>query len=208
MDNILFSFLAATQDEENLTKEKILSAALIEIEAKGFEKMSLEGIAKRAKINRVTIYRYFGNKEKLNAELALKEGKRMARTLVDATAGIEDPDTLFVEGFVAALKFAREHPIIKRTAQFEPDILITAALANDSALLRVGANLMTEAIRWAQERGRATHLNPESAGDTAARLFSSFVLLPGGSYHLANDNAARQYAKETLIPMLLGNSSK
>jgi len=108
---------------------------------------------------------------------------------------------------VAALKFAREHPIIKRTAQFEPELLIQTALANDSALLRVGANLMADAFRWAQENGRAINLNPESAGDTAARLFASFVLLPGGSNNLTDDKSARKYAKETLIPMFLNNSS-
>lgn len=207
MPKNLFALLTEQEEEENQTKEKILSAALVEIEAKGLDKMSLEGIAQRASVNRATIYRYFGNRDNLQADIALNEGKRMARALVEATANIDEPESLFIEGFVAALKFAREHPVIKRTAQFEPDMLIKTAMANDSALLRVGATLMAEAIRWAQEKGRATHLNAESTGDTAARLFASFVLLPGGSNHLTDDASARRYAKETLIPMLLGDPS-
>jgi len=204
MQKKLFSLLAEQSDEEkNKTRERILSAALTEIEAKGLDKMSLEGVAQRAKVNRVTIYRYFGNREKLQAELALKEGKRMAKVLVEATAGIDDPESLFIEGFVAALKFAREHPVIKRTAQFEPELLIQTAMANDAALLRVGANLMSDAIRWAQENGKALNLEPESAGDTAARLFASFVLLPGGSNHIKDDESARKYAQDTLVPMFL-----
>jgi len=53
--NNLFSLLTdQTEEENNKTKDKIFSAALIEIEAKGLEKMSLEGVAQRAKLNRVT----------------------------------------------------------------------------------------------------------------------------------------------------------
>jgi len=52
--------------------------------------------------------------------------------------------------------------------------------------------------------GRALHLDPDSAGETAARLFAAIILLPGGIVDLSSEDAARSYARSTLVPMFLG----
>jgi len=188
----------------DLSGERILDAALQEAAAQGTAGLTTEGVARRAGVNRVTVYRRFGDRDALLAALAIREGHRMAATLTQATADIDNPDDRFVEGFVAALQIAREHPLIARTARHEPAALIQAGLADDAALLRIGGAFMSAAICNAQAHGRAEHLDPDQAGETAARMFAAFVLLPGGIIDLHDNEAARIYARRTWVPMLLG----
>src|SRR5712675_1211784 len=54
----------ATRNPER-TRERILAAALREFAAKGFAGARVDGIARRAAINKRMLYHYFGNKEKL-----------------------------------------------------------------------------------------------------------------------------------------------
>jgi AcrR family transcriptional regulator len=164
----------------------------------------MEAIAKRANLNRTTIYRRFGSMDNIIAALALREARRMTIALREAMTGINDPRELFIEGFVVAIRFAREHPLLTRTARYEPEHLIRSGLANNAAMLKLGGKFMADAIRWAQSKNYATHLNADMAGDTAARLFASFVLLPAGINHLKDDKTARRYAKEIFIKMLFG----
>ncbi|MCG8609983.1 MAG: TetR/AcrR family transcriptional regulator [Pseudomonadales bacterium] len=190
------------------TQKRILDAALEEAAAQGLHGLTIEGVARRSRLNRATIYRQVGNRDQLQTALAMREAKHLIDKLSTAVAGISDPETLLVEGFVAAIRFAREHPVIARTVKYEPGTLITIALANDAALLRTGATFMADTIRWAQENGQAKHLDADTAGDVAARLFSSFVLLPGGHNNLHDDDATRQFATTTLVPMLLGKNGR
>ncbi len=198
------SLASPAPDVSDRTAQRILDAALAEAAAQGLHGLTTEGVARRAGVNRVTVYRRFGDREALLAALAAREGHRMATALTEATATIEDPDERFVEGFTAAIRLAREHPIIARTARHEPEALVAAGLADDAALLRIGAAFMAAAVRHAQRQGRALHLDPDAAGETAARLFAAFVLLPAGGINLHDDDATRAYARDTLVPMLLG----
>ena len=119
---------------------------------------------------------------------------------------IEDPEERLVEGFLAALRYARTHPLMLRAAQIEPEAVIAAGLADDAALLRIGAVFLAGAIRDAQRARGARHEDPDQAGETLARLFASFILLPGGQLDHTNEALMRDYARSTLVPMLLGPS--
>lgn len=55
---------ARTRDPER-TRERILAAALKEFATRGFAGARVDGIARRAAINKRMLYHYFGNKEKL-----------------------------------------------------------------------------------------------------------------------------------------------
>ncbi|SDW29126.1 TetR/AcrR family transcriptional regulator [Marinobacter mobilis] len=205
MHNLNFSELLSTARDISYEAPqlRILEAALAEAAAQGLHGLTIEGVARRCRRNRATIYRHFGNRDKLAYALVVWEANKMMQVLTKAVAGIDDPEALLVEGFVAAMRFAREHPVISRTTQYEPGSLIFAARANDHSLLRLGAGFMANTIRWAQSKGLGTHLDADAAGDIAARLFSSFVLLPGGHNALNDDESTRQFALSTLAPMLL-----
>jgi TetR/AcrR family transcriptional repressor of uid operon len=190
--------------EEDGTATRILDGALDEVAAGGFKSVSIEGVARRAGVNRVTIYRRFRDRDGLIAALAAREGHRMSAALLLAVHGIEDPAERLVEGFLVALRYARNHPLVMRAALVEPEAVIAAALADDAALLRIGREFLAEVIRDAHRARGTTHIDADQAGETLARLFATFVLLPGGLLDSRNEELMRDYAQRTLVPMLAG----
>jgi AcrR family transcriptional regulator len=190
---------------DDRTATRILDGALDEASAHGLRSLSIEAVARRAGVNRVTVYRRFGDREGLVAALAAREGHRMSAALAQAVARIDDPAQRLAEGFVESLRYARSHPLMMRAARVEPESVVAAALADDAALLRIGSSFMARAVLEAQRGRGSTHVDPDQAGETLARLFASFVLLPGGALDPTDEVAMRDYARRTLVPMVLGH---
>lgn len=193
--------------EGDATKTKILDAALAEAAAQGIDRLTLEGVARRGKLNRATIYRQFGGKDTLLSALALREAQKLVAELSQAALNFDHPKDVILEGFVAALSFARQHPVISRLVVYEPGAIVEYANANDAAVLKLGTTVMATTVAWAQTLGFAKHLQAEDAGDILARLFSSYVIFPNGHNQLDDDSAARAFAERVLIPMLNGPES-
>lgn len=198
------AFSGAASAPDDATGEEILDAALAEGAARGLGNLAMERVAKRAGVNRVTIYRRYGDRDGLVSALAAREGYRMSAALAAVAARIDDPATRLVEGFVAALRYASAHPLISSAAQHEPESLIAAGLSDDARLLRIATDFLAGEVRVLQEAGLARGLDPRQVGETVARLFASFVLLPGGLLDASDEAMMRDYARRTLVPMLLG----
>ncbi len=187
------------------TAEKILDAAVLEVATGGVAKLKVEGVARRAGVNRATVYRRFGDLDGVMEAVTMREGRRMAEVVARAVEGVADSAEQLVEAFVASMRMAREHPIISRTASFEPGQLIAAGLADGAALLQLGSGVVAMSIRAAQAGGHATHLDADEAGQTIAMLFAACVLLPTTQgIDLRTDDSVRAYARRTLAPMVFG----
>lgn len=190
---------------DDATATKILDAAVAACAAQGIGAVTIDGVARRAGVNRVTVYRRFGDRDALLQAMTLREGEQMALGIMTVLEGIDDPVEQLVEGFAAALRLAEAHPVIRRTAEHEPQDLIAAGLADDAALLRMGSAFAAAGVRRLQANGRATHLDADAVGETMARLFASFVLLPAQhAIDVRTQDGARSYARRTLVPLLLG----
>lgn len=184
---------------------RILDAALAEVAAHGTDGLTGEGVARRAKVSRVTVYRRFGDRQGLVTAMTMREGRRLAAGIAEAMAEARSAADQIVEGFVAAIRIARDHPVISRTARHEPGELIAAGVADDAALLKLGSALVADCVRALQDEGVALHVDADEAGETLARLFAAFVLVP--SRHvidLSSDESTRGYLRRTLAPMVTG----
>ncbi|MFJ4658899.1 TetR/AcrR family transcriptional regulator [Nocardia sp. NPDC088792] len=201
--------LGSVDEDTDRTRERILDAALVEAASVGVSRVRIDAIARRAAVNRATVYRRFGDLDGVIEAVTMREGKRMADTVVHAVEGLDNPADRLVEGFVACMRMAREHPVIARTAALEPDRLIAAGMADDAALLRLGSAVVAEQIRFDQNNGHATHLDPEEAGQSIAMLFAACVLMPTAQgIDLRTDESVRAYARRTLAPMVFGPSAR
>ena len=94
----------ATGLPEDATATRILDAAVATCAAHGIGELTIDGVARRAGVNRVTVYRRFGDRDALLHAMTLREGERMARGILEAIEGLEDPVEQLVEGFAAALR--------------------------------------------------------------------------------------------------------
>lgn len=205
--NLIADFLTGLEQsapETDDTANAILDATLVEVGRRGLPKASLEAIAKRAGVNRVTIYRRFVDRDGLMAAWAYREGTRMAHHLAAALAPYDAPADRLREGLVSAAAYARNHPFAQNLARQEPAAFVDAFRADDAALLQLAGAVVAVEIRSYQERGYATHIDADQAGEAVARLLVACVLIPGGTLDIDDPQSIRAFGEQTLLPMVLG----
>ena len=67
----------------------------------------------------MTAYRRYPRRDDLVEALVRRETQRFLGAVADAIESVEDPEEGVAEAFIAAVSFAREHPILRRAAQSE-----------------------------------------------------------------------------------------
>lgn len=173
------------------TTERILDAAYDELLHFGIKGVSVEDIAKRVGVARITIYRRFKNKDELLAAVALREGQRLFDQVDAAISRVTARDDQLVEGFAVAFHAVRNHPIIKRTLKSEPELVATFLDAQAGRLLALARDFV------------ATRAGVDSAvAELIVRVGLSFVLLPASVIKMRTADDARAFARVYLVPMV------
>ena len=110
---------AAEVDDQ--TSARILDAALDRFTTFGVRRTTMDDIASAAGIGRATVYRRFAGRDEIVRAVILREMARFIGEVDAAVQAIDDPLERFVEEFVATLREAREHPLLRRLLEVEPD---------------------------------------------------------------------------------------
>jgi len=186
--------------EGDAVSEKILDAALVEGEAKGIERITMDAVAARAKVGRMTVYRRFGSKEDLTAALARREATRGLVAIAAAVDLDDDIPTQVADGFVAALGVAAAHPLLKRAARFEPEVLLASFNDPDDPLFAMLRGFVAEQIKAAA--GDQLRADPEEAAEILVRIGLSYLLIPGGIVDVTDEASARRLAETLIAPIV------
>ena len=102
------------------TSQRILDAALQEAAAVGLQRITVEDVVRRAGVSRMTAYRRYPRRDDLVEALVRRETQRFLAAVADAIDTVEDPNDGVAEAFIAAVTFAREHPMLRRAGHVEP----------------------------------------------------------------------------------------
>jgi AcrR family transcriptional regulator len=188
---------------DDATSERVLDAALALAAASGVRHLTMDDVARRAGVGRMTVYRRFGDKTRLVEALAVREGRRCLAEL-DAAARPDQPIADQVaEGFVTSLRLAREHPLLSRLARIEPESVLRALTADGSALFALSRAFLAGRLREAQKAGTLGRKVPvEEAAELLVRLAFSFALIEDSALPLEDDERARDVARRLIAPIL------
>ena len=182
--------------------DRVLDAALEQVAAYGFQRTTMDDIARKAGMGRMTVYRRFGSKDELLRQLIWREARRMVATVLERAASADDVGDRVVEAFLATLDLARTHPLVARVAVVEPEALVELAKLDAPDLLGLARGYVAGEIRRAQSDGMAGDVDPDEAAEVLVRLALSFVLLPRSLVDLDDPGAARRFARTVLVPIL------
>ncbi len=190
-------------DSLDLVGEQILDAALEQFQLAGIRRSSVEDVARRAGVSRITVYRRFPRKEVLIAEMAAREVRRVVAAVDAETSSIDDFSERLVESFVVMLRVVRQHPLIKRLLAVEPDEMLRYLTIEGERVIAIGTAYAAEQIRRAQLAGEAPEYAPEPVAEILARLAHSLLLTPRGIIPVDDDQAEREFARLHLTPLLI-----
>lgn len=181
------------------TSERILDAALALSAASGIRHLTMDEVARRARVGRMTVYRRFGDRERLVESLVVRETRRCLAELDAATDPAQPIAEQVAEGFVTSLRLAAVHPLLSRLARTEPEAVLDA-LTNGTFDAAVA--FLAGRLRASQRAGVIGDVQVDAAAEVLARLAFSFVLLPESRLPLGDDDALRDLARTLLTPLL------
>ena len=195
------------------TDVAILEAALEQFALTGIRRTSADDVARRAGVNRATLYRRFGSREQLLAAAYLHEAGRVLEQLTARVPDVpEDPHADFdpaenvVMMFTEAVALMRGHALLQRMVEIDHDQIARSMTTGATDVLGFAADVLAHRVRELHRwRGTEPPADPQDLGHTVARLIHSLVLTPGGGPDLDSPASARRYAASVVVPLVLGH---
>lgn len=200
---------ALADDDEHLDPyaERILDAAHDQFAMFGIRRATMDDIARRADVARATLYRRYPARHDLLAAYVLRETRRTIAVIDEATANLEHAADRVIEGFLAAVRHIRTHPIVARIQETDPDLVLPLMTTHAGPILALGRHYVAQQIRCAQAEGSADPADPDHVAELFVRIGQSLVLTPESVLPLDDPDALREIAQRTLVPLALGHTA-
>jgi TetR/AcrR family transcriptional repressor of uid operon len=199
---IELAFDPETEPYDDPASERILDAALDLVAASGARHLTMDDVAARAGVGRMTVYRRFGARQRLLDILAVRECRRCLEQIaaaIDPGASIEQRAA---DLFVATLRVIAEHPMLARLARVEPEALLHELNRDGSAVFKLVRDFLVTQIKLAQATGELIAMDPEPLAEIVVRLGASFVLIPDSVFAADDDQRTRELITPLLAPVL------
>jgi AcrR family transcriptional regulator len=184
------------------TTERILDAALAEAAANGIERITMDAVAARARVGRMTVYRRFGSKPDLVTALVGREAGRGLTAIAAAVDPERELPDRVADGFVATLQVARAHPLLQRLVRYEPQVLLAALNDPGDPLLAMLREFGVAQIEAAGPVGDELRAEPEEVAELLVRIGLTYLLIPAGVIDLDDERAARRLAETLIAPIV------
>lgn len=184
------------------TAGRVLAGALAQFEDFGIRRTTVEDVARRAGVSRVTVYRRFPGKERLVEAVVLWEAQRFFTELETAVAQLDSVEDRIVEGFARTLAAAREQRLLNRLLRTEPEMLLPHLTTEGGAVLAAGRAFLARQMRLAQSD--VPPRETDAVAEVVARLVLSFLLTPESAAELESPREARSFARRYIVPLMTG----
>jgi AcrR family transcriptional regulator len=182
--------------------ERILDAALEVGATTGMRHLTMDDVARRAGVGRMTVYRRFGDRDGLVEALVVHETRRCLRELDAASDPGQPIADQVAEGYVASLRIAARHPLLARLARSEPEVVLAAIADRRSGAFPAAVAFLASRLRASQRAGVVGDVEIEAAAEVLVRIAFSFVLLPDSGLPLDDEDRLRELARGLLTPLL------
>jgi AcrR family transcriptional regulator len=192
---------AATSDE---TAERILAGALSQFEDFGIRRSTMEDVARRAGVSRITVYRRFPQKERLIEAVVLREVQDFFAQIEAAVKPLDSVEDRIVEGFAFTLAAARGHGLLTRLLRTEPETLLPHLTVQGGPLIAAGRAFLANQMRIAHSEVAPEDL--DVVAELVGRLVLSFLLTPDSVAAVESPRKAREFAHRWIAPLMMGQS--
>lgn len=182
--------------------ERILDAAHEQLRSFGLRRSTVDDVARRARVSRVTVYRRFGTKDGLVSACLLREYRRFLADVDLAVADLPTVEDRLVEGFVVVLRHIREHPLVGGLLRLEPETMLPFLTVDSGPALVAMRDHLADRLRHVQPSLGGPVRDAEAIAELMVRITVSFLLNPEGCFELGEDGHAREFARRYFLPLL------
>src|SRR5262245_61816438 len=166
-------------DDVDETRTRVLDAAYEQFCRLGIRRSTMEDVARRAGVSRITAYRRFATKDALVEQVVRREFRRyFDQFLVDIQQARTVADRV-VLGFVSSLQAIRGNPLIGGLMATEPDVVIPSIISDGGWTMATVQQFVAGQLRREQDAGNISGaVDVELVAELMTRLSSSFLVTP------------------------------
>jgi AcrR family transcriptional regulator len=187
---------------EDALFDRVAAAALDEFAEHGIRRTSMEDVARRAGVSRMTVFRRFASKQRLIEIVIAREVHRGMQELDLLWEGAETLEDRLVAGFEFAGRYVRGHPLFDRLLRSEPEVLLSPLTLDGGPVLELYRSLIANRLQAEVNAGRAATSDIDGVAEVIARLAISLLLTRDGTITLDDPQSVRRLVNLTLLPML------
>ncbi len=194
----------AAEERVEGSPERILDTALADISDNGLRRFTVDRLAKRVGLSRVTVYRHFPGKEAIVEAVLLREMRAFMTQVGEVVAQYQRFDDRVVEGVVFALTWLRQHALLQRLLHDEPQLILPLLTTQGAPVIELGRDFVTGFAR-SQPDAVQIRLSAEQLdmlSEMLTRMVISFVLTPESTVPLKTDDDVRALAENYLRPLI------
>ncbi|MDX1511673.1 MAG: helix-turn-helix domain-containing protein [Nitriliruptorales bacterium] len=193
----------AADEHADETRTRIVDAARDVFGSTGFRRATMDDVATAAGFGRATVYRKFENKEALVEAVFLDELNDYFAAIDEATERLDTFEEQVVEGFMVTLRAIQASTTMGRLLEIEGDWGLSYVTVLMTPVIAASREFIASKIRAAQSRGDAAEdVDPELAAEVIVRLCHSLLLTPEGAIPHDDSGAARDFARDYLVPIV------
>lgn len=177
---------------------RLLDAALAESATVGLRRLTMDDIARRAGVGRMTAYRRFAKRDDLVHTLVAREALAFLTAINEATDKARSLEEIAVETFTAATGFVRRNPLLRLVADTDPGSFVEVVGAQGARILRLGTEFLARQIHGGDGEPTPHEL---AVAEVCARLFTTYVAIPLATVDPDDEDAVRRYARDVIAPI-------
>jgi AcrR family transcriptional regulator len=226
IDLLRMALTAGHGEDTDSVTERILDAALGQFEDFGLRRSTMEDIAKRCGMSRITIYRRFPKKENLIEAVVLRELKSFLECLERVGsgetgaggpgaggAGAGGPgvggelsaEEKMVERIAFALQYLGNHLLLRRLLRTEPESILPSLTVNGGPVVDMAREHIAAFIRHdlfgAKTPPAEAERHVQVVAELGVRIVLSFILTPSTAIPMATLEDARAFASDLIAPV-------
>jgi AcrR family transcriptional regulator len=185
------------------TDARFLDAALELFSAQGIARTTMEDIARRAGMSRITVYRRLSSKEALVEQVLLREFRRYLVQFAEDVAGARTVEDRVVTGFVSATRAVRSNALIRGLVANDKDLFASSLVGEDGHTMAVVSRFVGAQLRGEQAAGHVgAEIDVDRVGELMVRIAASLLLTPSEQIDVDDDDQLADLARHFLLPML------
>jgi TetR/AcrR family transcriptional regulator, repressor for uid operon len=182
--------------------DRVAAAALAQFAEFGIRRSTVDDVARRAGVSRVTVFRRFENKKRLVEVVVAREIRRGVAELARSWEDGESLEQRMLDAFSFTVRVVSGHPLFDRLLRSEPEMLLPLLTVDGGPALALYRSLIAELLRAEIAAGRAATADPDRVAEVVARLAISLVLTRDGTLSLDDPDSMAALVKHVLLPAL------
>ena len=187
---------------EDATVDRVAAAAFEMFAEYGIRRATIDDVARRAGVSKMTVFRRFQSKQGLVGVVIAREIRRGMAELDRVWEREQTLEQRVVLGFSFAVNFVRGHALFDRLLRSEPELLLPLLTIDGTAALALYRELIGQRLRTEVRAGRAAPADVDQAAEVLARLAISLLLTREGTITLDDDETIVALVRNVLMPML------